>query len=120
MIRSTIDQFLVIIGVIIIVVPVALMEDSGGALLTVMGGIAVMALGVWRLGHRVLPERRVYVGLRSEVDHFIGLVRKLNTSALQGGSDRVAQVKASMHDSVDRMALIAGMTELDSEDLGAT
>lgn len=110
MIRQTIDQFLVIIGVIVIVVPVALMEEPGSALFTVLGGIALMGLGVWRLGHRVLPDRRVYVGLRSEVDHFIELVRRLNAHALRGDSGGVGEVKASMHDSVDRMALIAGLT----------
>lgn len=118
MVRQTIDQFLVIIGVIVIVVPVALMEAAGGTLVTVFGGIALMGLGVWRLGHRMLPNRRVYVGLRAEVDHFITLVRKLNAYALELDTDRVNEAKKSMHTAVDRMALIAGHTDSEIEPSG--
>lgn len=112
MVRNTIDQFLVILGVIVIVVPVALLDRTGGVLITVLIGVCMVALGVWRLGHRILPERRVFIGLRSEVDDFLRLVRRLNNYGLEGDAERIKGVKASMHDSIERMANNAGVLDM--------
>ena len=48
------------------------------------------------------------MGLRSEVDHFIKLVRGLNTHALSGETKVVDEIRGQMKDSVDRMVTHAG------------
>ena len=74
--RSAIDQIMIIAGVLIIVTPIAILEpESWTPLLLVLGGIVAMGLGVYRVGHRMLPNRRVYVGLRSEIEFFINMAR---------------------------------------------
>ena len=110
-VRTMIDQSLTIIGVIIIVVPLSLMMESWTPLFTVLIGLSLVGLGVWRLGTRLLPDRRVYLGLRSEVDAFIGLVRELNEHARVGRAADVDRVRSEMKESVDRMVLFAGRTE---------
>ncbi len=106
--RSVLDQFLMIVGVIVVVVPVALLTESWTPLIVVIAGIAMIGAGVWRLGARLLPERRVYVGLRSEVEHFIGLVRRLNAHALSGETEQMEELREQMRESVDRMVSLAG------------
>lgn len=106
--RSAVDQLLTIVGVILIVVPVALFSESWTPLIIVFIGIAMIALGVWRLGTRMFSDRRTYVGLRSEVDHFIKLVRRLNTHALDDETKMVDEIRGQMKDSVGRMVSLAG------------
>ncbi len=106
--RSAVDQLLTIVGVILIVVPVALYAESWTPLIVVFIGIAMIGLGVWRLGTRMFSDRRVYVGLRSEVEHFIKLVRRVNTHALDGETKMVGEIRGQMKDSVDRMVSLAG------------
>jgi hypothetical protein len=103
-----VDQLLTIVGVILIVVPVALYTESWTPLIVVFIGIAMIGLGVWRLGTRIFSDRRTYVGLRSEVDHFIKLVRRLNAHALSGETKMVDEIRGQMSDSVDRMVSHAG------------
>ncbi len=106
--RSALDQLLTIVGVILIVVPVALSSESWTPLIVVLVGIVMVGLGVWRLGTRIFSERRVYVGLRSEVEHFIKLVRRLNNHARAGETKMVDEIRGQMLDSVDRMVTYAG------------
>jgi hypothetical protein len=112
--RSALDQILTILGVIVIVVPVTLMTDSWGPLIVVFVGISMIGMGVWRLGSRLMPERRVYVGLRSEVEHFIRLVRRLNAHALSGETEVVEGIRQEMRESVDRMISLAGRPEVEA------
>lgn len=107
--RSAIDQVLIILGVLLVVTVVTLLEqDSWTPLVVVMIGILLVGLGIYRLGHRVLPNRRVYIGLRSEVDYFIRLVRRLNSNTLQNENDQVEILRQEMKNSVDRMVSLAG------------
>jgi hypothetical protein len=107
--RSAIDQVLIVLGVLIIVAVVSLLEqESWTPLIIVLIGILMVGLGVYRLGHRVLPNRRVYVGLRSEVEFFIRLVRRLNSNALMNHAEQVELVSQEMKESVDRMVTLAG------------
>jgi hypothetical protein len=108
-VRSAIDQIMIIAGVLIIVTPVALLEpESWTPLVLVFVGIAFMGLGVYRVGHRMLPNRRVYVGLRSEIEFFINMARKLNMHALLNDTDAVEALRDEMKESVDRMVSLAG------------
>jgi hypothetical protein len=80
--RSAIDQILTLAGVVVIVVTVALLTELWTPLFIVLVGTLMIGAGAWRLGTRLLPNRRIYVGLRSEVEYFIRLVRRLNSHAL--------------------------------------
>jgi len=106
--RANLDQMLTIIGVVFIVVPVTLLSESWTPLLTALVGVVLMGIGVWRLGTRLLPDRRTYVGLRSEVDDFIGLVRRLNEHAVSGEHEAMEKLSEEMKASVDRMLVLAG------------
>ena len=107
-IRSAIDQALTLIGVVIVVVPVTLLSESWIPLFLVMGGTLLIGAGAWRLGTRLLPNRRVFIGLRSEVEYFIKLVRRLNSHALEEDTKVVEEVRVEMKESVDRMVSLAG------------
>lgn len=112
--RSALDQFLTIVGVILIVVPVALSSDSWTPLIMVFIGIAMIGSGVWRLGSRIFSDRRVYAGLRSEVEHFIRLVRDLNARSLGGETEMVEEIRAKMNESAERMVSLAGRSDKSS------
>jgi hypothetical protein len=107
-VRSLIDQTLIVLGVICIVTPVALVDERWTTLTIVLSGVLMVGLGVWRLGHRILPDRRVYVELRAEVEGFIRLVRRLNSRALASDRPGVERLRGEMKDAVDRMVAVAG------------
>lgn len=109
--RSFIDLSLAMVGVTAIVAPVVLLSPSWGPILMVMAGALLVGAGNFRLGSRLLPDRRTYVGLRSEVEDFIELVRRLNAKALAGDSDGIEEMRTQMKVSVDRMVSLAGDTE---------
>lgn len=97
-----------LLGVALVVGPVTVMNESFILLGLVLVGMSMIALGVWRLGSQLLPERRVYVGLRQEVERFIDLVRRLNAHKISDDAALIAEVRAEMHESVDRMVILAG------------
>ncbi|NIR43306.1 MAG: hypothetical protein GWN99_05150 [Gemmatimonadetes bacterium] len=108
-IRSAIDQILIVAGVVVIVTPVAIIEEeSWTPLIIVLFGILLVGLGVYSIGHRLLPDRRVYIGLRAEVEYFIQLVRRVNTHALRNEADAIELLRTEMKESVDRMISLAG------------
>jgi len=107
-VRSAIDQTLTILGVVIIVVTVTLLTESWTPLFIVIVGTLMIGAGAWRLGTRLLPNRRIYVGLRSEVEYFIRLVRRLNSHALAEETEKVENLRVEMKESVDRMVSLAG------------
>jgi hypothetical protein len=109
-VRSAIDQILTIVGVIVIVVTVTLLTESWTPLFVVMVGALMIGAGAWRLGTRLLPNRRVYLGLRSEVEYFIRLVRRLNSHALEEQGEKVENIRVEMKESVDRMVSLAGQS----------
>ncbi len=109
--RSFIDLSLAMLGVTAIVVPVVLLSPSWVPILMVMAGALLVGAGNFRLGSRLLPDRRVYVGLRSEVEDFIELVRRVNAKALAGDGEGIEELRTQMKVSVDRMVSLAGGTE---------
>ncbi len=106
--RSFIDLTLTLVGVTAIVAPVVLLSDSWTPLIVVLAGALLVGAGNFRLGSRLLPDRRVYVGLRAEVEAFIQLVRRLNARVLAGENQAIDDLRAQMKDSVDRMVTLAG------------
>lgn len=108
--RSFIDLSLAMLGVTAIVAPVVLLSDTWGPIITVIAGALLVGAGNFRLGSRLLPDRRVYTGLRSEVEDFIEMVRRLNAQALAGNSEGIEELRGQMKISVDRMVSLAGET----------
>ncbi len=106
--RTNFDQLIMLFGVALVVGPVTVMNESFILLGLVLAGMAMIALGVWRLGSQLLPERRVYVGLRQEVERFIDLVRRLNAHKISSDAALIEEVRAAMHESVDQMVILAG------------
>ena len=109
--REAIDTALVIIGVTIIAVRVLSIADSGNDMVVVAVGIMMIYLGVWGLGTHLLPSRRIFSHLRSEVDDFLSLVRKLNTHSVNGESALVDATKTEMREAIEQMAAAAGVAD---------
>lgn len=76
---------------------------------SVVIGLVIVLIGFWYGANPILTNERRYLALRSEVDDFIGLVRKLNREAVTSGpSEEFQQIKAAMLESIQRMTEFAG------------
>lgn len=108
--RSTIDNALAVGGVVVILLQVLFMAFSRTQVIIVLAGILINQVGVWGVASRMMPERRLYLPLRREVRHFIDMVREMNDVAKIEAGD-VEELRRRMHESVDRMATVAGKVE---------
>lgn len=116
-----VDSGLPVLGVVIVLTAVLLGGGGWGPVWLAVTGLLMVEAGVWRLGSRMLHERR-YLPLRREVQRFIGLARALNraSTALRTGDSPAArqaleETLSEMRASLDRMAVVAGKTEEDLE-----
>jgi hypothetical protein len=116
--RRAIAVALPVVGTIVvfaaILVP-SISLDLQVQILVVLVGLLMVEAGVWKLTAKILPSERKFLALRAEVDSFIGLVRDLNTAAVELRSGETPEKSAafqdslaSLHTSVDRMAEVAG------------
>lgn len=103
----------VIVFAAILVPPISL--NLNLQILVVLLGILIIEAGVWRLTAKILPNERKYLGLRSEVERFIGLIRVLNAQALrleeeesETAKDHYKETIDALHATVDRMVEVAG------------
>lgn len=112
--RSAISNTLALGGVIIILLQTLYIAWERTQVAVILAGIIINQIGVWGLANKILPERRVYLLLRAEVDRFIGLVRDLNGNAVRGDDAAVEQSRTAMHGSVDKMVEVAAV-ESDEE-----
>lgn len=113
------------VGMALVIGAVLFGESILVQLFLVIAGLLMTEAGLWRLADPFLPDERKYIPLRTETDHFMSLVRQLNSSALalgEGeGDDRGArfaldEVRTEMHRSVDRMVNFAGKTNEEVSD----
>ncbi len=81
-------------------------------------GLAMILAGLWRVLYSLIPNERRFTALREEVDTFLESVRQLNAVAYAARQEAhiwypqaIRDLKASLHDSVERMADIAGVPE---------
>jgi hypothetical protein len=116
--RQASDKGMPIVGVVVILAAVLFVRELRLQLAIVVVGLFLVEAGVWNLSQWLLPNDRQYVGLRAEGDHFITLIRQLNAAAVQlkaadDTSNREAfeTAREAMHESVDKMAWLAGKTE---------
>lgn len=105
-------------GMALIIGAVLFGESLVVQLFLVIAGLLMTEAGLWRLADPFLPDERKYLALRTETDHFMALVRQLNSAALSlgKGDERGArfaldEVRTEMHRSVDRMVNFAGKTD---------
>ena len=96
-------------GVIVILLQTLFLANVRIEVMVILAGIMVNQVGVWGLANKLLPERRVYLELRAEVDRFIGFVRQLNASAVAEDEPKVDSTKELMHESVERMVSVAAV-----------
>lgn len=122
--RSVIDGALAIIGTITVFLAVVLISDVNlqTRIITVLVGVLMIQAGVWKLTSPFLRNDRKYPELREEVDGFIVHIRSLNDAAVEArdvGTDgprvRFHGIRDAMHESVDRMAELAGKAAGDEE-----
>lgn len=118
--RQVTDKGMPIVGVVVILAAVLFVQELRLQLAVVVVGLFLVEAGVWNLSQWILPNDRQYIGLRAEGDHFIMLIRRLNEAAVQlkevdDDANRRAfeAAREAMHESVDRMAQLAGKTEQD-------
>lgn len=117
--RRTIEMGLPVLGAVLMLAGVLFFAGNLVAQLVVVAvGLLLVEAGVWKLANPVLPSERRYNALRSEVDSFIGLVRRLNRATLENASEptpgnraRLLQIRDEMLESVKRMEGFAGRTE---------
>jgi hypothetical protein len=84
-------------------------------LFLVVAGLLMTEAGFARWADPILPDERRYHALRQETEHFVALVRQLNTVAValaerEDGAPPFAldEVESRMRQSVDRMVALAG------------
>jgi hypothetical protein len=122
--RRAVDIGLPVLGIIIVLAGVLFVYELYAQLAVVVLGLLLIEAGVWQLANPLLPSERRYGALRSEVDDFIGLVRRLNTAALASRSDagdaaaaaEFERLREQLHASVERMAAFAGDARADRSD----
>ncbi len=115
MVRSGIEAALALVGLGFIFVSVLLGSPINPPLqwIFLLVGVLILEARVWGLTSRILGKRRVYLGLREEGDNFIGLIRKLNETAVAKDDghehDELSRhTLEEMHASVERMSELAG------------
>ena len=87
-------------------------ETDYGRIAGVTGGMLLLLGAVWYTANPFLKNRRRYRPLRAEVNKFIKLVTALNRAATTPLAGQECEgVKAAMHESVERMAMLADKRE---------
>lgn len=82
--------------------------------LTVILGLLVYQTMLLGLFERYLPNERHYLALREETDRLLALVRDLNQAAIAAEAARMdrnrylAPIVRRMHETVDRLPVVAG------------
>ena len=106
-----------------LIISVVLFSQALTHLALIMIGFLLVELSVLMLVNKVVPNERRFLALRRETDHFLKLVRELNTAALRMHRTDVPNyrkefedIQASMIQSVHRMGAVAGKTDEDLAD----
>lgn len=102
-------------GLALVIGAVLLADSKGVQLFVVVAGLLMTEAAFWRWAEPLLPSERRFMPLRRETDHFVALVRQLNTLAVafdraedQAPRFALDEVELEMHRSVDRMIALAG------------
>ena len=103
-----------------IILSVLLFSQAHSRMAFIMIGFLLVEVSVLMLVNKVQPNERRYLALRNEANHFLSLVRDLNTSAIRmyrtdnpEHRNEFERVQADMIRSVHRMGAVAGKTDED-------
>lgn len=111
--RRTVNRLvpivLTVLGMVLVFSGVIVFFDNDYAqIAAITAGFFVFLLGSWYRFNPILTGERRYLALRGELDRFIGLVRGLHRTALEGASlEDLQRARVGMHESVERMAAVA-------------
>ncbi|MGD8698772.1 MAG: hypothetical protein PVJ43_05745 [Gemmatimonadales bacterium] len=110
--RRTVNRYVPLIGVtiglVLILSGLANVDASAELYMRVIVGIVLVVGGYFYAQHPFLSSERKYSQLREEVDNFIGLVRRLNRTAVAiGGGPEFDDVTTAMRQSVARIEELA-------------
>ncbi|MEX0935555.1 MAG: hypothetical protein WD013_01540 [Gemmatimonadota bacterium] len=107
-----------IVGLFLAFLGVLFLEGNIPKLFAVLAGILLVEAGVWNAANPFGRSPRKYLELRSEVEGFLQQVRQLNAAATEarmfrgsGSWQRYRATVDAMHESVERMARVAGKEE---------
>ena len=115
-IRKAIQPAVSILGMVVVFGGVLLVPATNLRLMImiVTVGVVILEVGVWGLAESIIPNERLYLSYRAEVNHFMSLVPELNAAALdrdsgaEGGEERFQDTLILMRDSVGHMEEVAG------------
>ncbi len=105
----------VVLGMTVVFASVVLYFDQATTRVVVVSvGMLLLVAGAWFADNPFLKSQRRYLKLRAEVDSFVALARELNAAADPRVSQEMKRVNVAMHESVDRMAQLAGKPDVES------
>ena len=107
--RAVIDKLLALSGAAIVLVQLLMLSQSPLQVATVIFGVLLIYVGIWRLSSHFLPERRTFTPLRAEVNEFIRLVRKLNVERARGDFTAAFETSAELREAVEQVVVKAGV-----------
>jgi hypothetical protein len=107
--RATFDKAVALTGVLLVLSQLLLLAYSPIHVAVVVLGVLMIYVGIWRLVSHMLPNRRVYMPLREEVDEFIRLVRRLNAERASGNLPAAFETGAELRETVERVIAVAGV-----------
>ncbi len=107
--RTRADRMMAIGGLLVIFFQTLVIANKPIDFAVIFAGILLVSAALWGLGRGRTPERRVHLQLRAEFAHFAVLVRKINAHATAGEGEQASATKTEMHESVERIALVAGV-----------
>ncbi len=107
--KAGIDRIMIYAGLFLVLLQTVQLDITAIQFGFILFGLIVTLAGLWGLGARLKPERRVYLQLRQETDNFLGLVRRINTHAVEGDGARANEVKQEMHEAIELIAQAAGV-----------
>ena len=116
MARRVMETAVPVLGIVIILSSVLLNPDVNVQLhvTVLLFGVLILLTGPpWKLTQTLLPNERVSLALREEVDHFLELMRLLKQTADkrnegQEQGELFQDTVEKMHASVDRITELAG------------
>ena len=100
-----------IVGMIIVFGGLGLfyLESPTAKIGSVSTGLLLFLGGFFIASNPFFKNQRRYMGLRGQLDDFIGLVRQLNEAAVSRSiPEQFHRIKSEMHASVERIAMVAG------------
>lgn len=116
--RATIDKGTALAGVLLVITQLLLLAYSPIHVAVVVLGVLMIYVGIWRLTSHMLPNRRIYMPLRGEVDEFIRLVRRLNTEKAHGDTTAAFETAAELRKRTERVIDVAGVESTEESRTG--